>query len=153
VQGSSRLGVAQLLAAAEIPGHREPFMCKEAMGSNQADEWTEACQYEMDALTKLKVWSLVDLPQGRKAVKSKWVFKQKADGHYHAQLVAKGFTQIEGVDFDETFSPVTCFESLRLVLALAMLEDWEIHQMDVKLAFLHGDLDEEIYMEQPIGFC
>jgi hypothetical protein len=134
------------------PGYREPFMYKEAMGSNQADEWTEACQYEMDALAKLKVWSLVDLPQGRKAVKSKWVFKRKVDGRYRARLVAKGFTQIEGVDFDETFSPVACFESLRLVLALATLEDWEIHQMDVKSAFLHGDLDEEIYMEQPIGF-
>jgi hypothetical protein len=127
-------------------------MYKEAMRSNQADEWTEACQYEMDALHKLKVWNLVDLPQGRKTVKCKWVFKQKVDGHYRAQLVAKGFTQIEGVDFDETFSPVARFESLRLILALAMLEDWEIHQMDVKSAFLHGDLDEEIYMEQPIGF-
>jgi hypothetical protein len=152
VQGSSRLGVAQLLAAAEIPGYREPFTYKEAMGSNQADEWAEVCQYEMDALAKLKVWSLVDLPQGHKAVKSKWAFKQKTDGHYRARLVAKGFTQIEGVDFDKTFSPVTHFESLQLVLALAMLEDWEIHQMDVKSAFLHGDLDEEIYMEQPIGF-
>ena len=66
--------------------------------------------------------------------------------------MAKGFTQIEGVDFDETFSPVARFESLRLLLALATLENWEIHQMDVKLAFLHGDLDEEIYMEQPQGF-
>jgi hypothetical protein len=152
VQGSSRLGVAQLLAAAEIPGYREPFTYKEAMGSNQADEWTEACQYEIDTLHKLKVWNLVDLPQGCKTVKCKWVFKWKADGHYCARLVAKGFTQLEGVDFDETFSPVAHFESLRLVLALATLEDREIHQMDVKSAFLHGDLDEEIYMEQPIGF-
>jgi hypothetical protein len=103
VQGSSRLGVAQLLAAAEIPGYREPFTYKEAMGSNQADEWTEACQYGIDTLHKLKVWNLVNLPQGRKTVKCKWVFKQKADGCYRAQLVAKGFTQIEGVDFDENF--------------------------------------------------
>ena len=66
--------------------------------------------------------------------------------------MAKGFTQIEGVDFDKTFSPVARFESLQLLLVLAMLENWEIHQMDVKLAFLHGDLDEEIYMEQPQGF-
>ena len=81
-----------------------------------------------------------------------WVFKKKVDGHFHACLVAKGFTQIEGVDFDETFSPVTRFESLWLLLALAMLENWEIHQMVVKLAFLHGNLDEGIYMEQPQGY-
>ena len=78
-----------------------------------------------------------------------WVFKKKVDGHFHACLVAKGFTHIEGVDFNETFSPVTRFESLQLLLALAMLENWEIHQMDIKLVFLHGNLDEEIYMEQP----
>jgi hypothetical protein len=91
----------------------------------------------------------VKLPIGHKAMKSKWVFKHKADGHFHAQLVAKGFTQLFGIDYDETFSPVAWFESLQLLLVLATLEDWEIHQMDVKLAFLNGLLDEEIYMEQP----
>jgi len=148
VQGSSRLGMVQLLNAAS----GDPFTYKEAMESNSAQDWVNACQYEMDALDKLKVWHLEPLPEGRKAVKSKWVFKKKADGHFCARLVAKGFTQLEGVDFDETLSPVTRFESLRLLLALAMLEDWEIHQMDVKSAFLHGKLKEEIYMEQPIGF-
>src|SRR6267154_5573930 len=95
---------------------------------------------------------LVELPSGQKAIKSKWVFKHKADGRFHARLVAKGFTQIHGIDYDETFSPVARFESLRLLLALAALEDWEIHQMDVKSVFLNGVLDEEIYMEQPQGF-
>ncbi len=129
-----------------------PFTYKEAMESDSAQDWVDACQYEMDALDKLKVWCLEPLPKGRKAVKSKWVFKKKADGHFCARLVAKGFTQLEGVDFDKTFSPVARFESLRLLLVLATLEDWEIHQMDVKSAFLHGELEEEIYMEQPIGF-
>jgi hypothetical protein len=122
------------------------------MKSYNADDWVEVCKYEIDALHKNKTWELVDLLAGRKAVKSKWVFKLKADGRHHTRLVAKGFTQIPGLDYDETFSPVARFESLRLLLALAALEDWEVHQMDVKSAFLNGVLDEEIYMEQPQGF-
>jgi hypothetical protein len=122
------------------------------MRSDNVDQWTDACQYEIDALAKNKTWELVDLPPGHKAVKSKWVFKLKSDGCYRARLVAKGFTQIPGIDYDETFSPVARFESLRLLLALAALEDWEIHQMDIKSAFLNGVLDKEIYMEQPQGF-
>ena len=141
-----------LLNAAEVPGYKEPRTFKQAMESEQAADWLEACEYELDALRKLDVWRLEPLPANRKVVKCKWVFKKKADGHFCARLVAKGFTQLEGVDFDETFSPVARFESLRLLLALATLEDWHIHQMDVKSAFLHGELEEEIYMEQPVGF-
>jgi len=137
------------VATAEYP---DPLTFREAMESALADEWKEACAYEIDALAKNGTWTLVELPPGRKAVKSKWVFKHKADGRFRARLVAKGFTQIFGIDYDETFSPVARFESLRLLLALAALEDWEIHQMDVKSAFLNGLLDEEIYMEQPQGF-
>ena len=141
---------AELLAAAHVG--RDPVSYSEAMRSADADQWREACQYEMDVLAKNGTWELLDLPTGQRAVKSKWVFKLKADGRYHAHLVAKGFTQIPGIDFDETFSPVTRFESLRMLLALAVLEDWHIHSMDVKSAFLNGELDEEIYMEQPQGF-
>jgi hypothetical protein len=122
------------------------------MRSANVDSWEEACQYEIDALNKNKTWELVDLPTGCKAVKSKWVFKHKADGHYCAHLVAKGFTQIPSLDYDETFSPVTCFKSLRPLLVLAALEDWEVHQLDVKSVFLNGMLNEGIYMEQPQGF-
>ena len=140
-----------LLANAAAEFH-DPATFQEAMASDFADEWHEACKYEMDALAKNGTWTLVDLPLGRKAVKSKWVFKRKADGRFQARLVAKGFTQIQGINYDETFSPVARFESLRLLLVLAALEDWEIHQMDVKSAFLNSLLDEEIYMEQPEGF-
>jgi len=148
-----QLALAELLAAAAPAAvGRDPATYKEAMGAADAEEWAEACQYEMDALSKNDTWELVNLPPGRKAVKSKWVFKLKADGRFRARLVAKGFTQIPGIDYDETFSPVAHFESLRLLLVLAALENWEIHQMDVKSAFLNGVLTEEIYMEQPQGF-
>ena len=106
----------------------------------------------MATLKKNKTWELVDLLPNRKAVKCKWVFKLKVDGQYHTCLVAKGFMQIPVIDFDETFSPVACFESLHMLLVLATLEDWHLHQMDVKSAFLNGVLDEEIYMEKPQGF-
>jgi len=148
-----QLSSAELLAAAASAAvGRDPASYKEAMDAADSEEWAAACQYEMAALAKNGTWELVNLPHGRKAVKSKWVFKLKADGRFRARLVAKGFTQIPGIDFDETFSPVARFESLRLLLALAALENWEIHQMDVKSAFLNGVLDEEIYMEQPQGF-
>ena len=149
-QMSGRLGHAELLAVAYVG--RDPASYAEAMRSTNADSWEEACQYEIDELDKNKTWELVDLPAGCKAVKLKWVFKHKADGRYCARLVAKGFTQIPGLDYDETFLPVACFKSLWLLLVLAALEDWEVHQLDIKLAFLNGVLDEEIYMEQPQGF-
>jgi hypothetical protein len=105
-----QLGHAELLAAAFVS--RDPATYAEAMRSADADKWTEACQYKMDTLAKNQTWELSDLPPNRRAVKSKWVFKLKADGRFRARLVAKGFTQIHGIDYDETFSPVTRFESL-----------------------------------------
>ena len=141
---------AELLAATHV--ERDPISYSEVMRSADADQWREACQYEMDALAKNGTWELLDLPTGQQAVKSKWVFKLKADGRYCTRLVAKGFTQIPGIDFDETFSPVAHFELLHMLLVLATLEDWHIHSMDVKSVFLNGELDKEIYMEQPQGF-
>ena len=94
----------------------------------------------------------MNLPKGRKAVKNYWVFNIKPDGHYQSHLVAKGFSQVEGIDFDESFSPVVRYETARLLLAVAALEDLDIQSVDVKTAYLYGDLNEEIYMEQPEGF-
>nr|GFB19006.1 retrotransposon protein, putative, Ty1-copia subclass [Tanacetum cinerariifolium] len=98
-----------------------------------------------------------DLPPGAKVVKSKWIYKKKTnmDGVvyiYKALLLAKGFTQTYGVDYEETFSPVADIKAIRILIAIAAYYDYEIWQMDVKTAFLNGFLDEEIYMEQPKGF-
>ena len=100
---------------------------------------------------------LVPLPKGRKLVRCKWVYRTKyaLDGSVERlkeRLVAKGFSQVEGIDYNETFAPVAKMSSICLVLSLAALHNWEFHQMDVKSAFLHGDLHEEIYMEQPPGY-
>jgi len=120
--------------------------------ANQQSEWKQAIKDELEVLVKRKVYELADLPPGRKAIKNRWVFDIKTDGRKKARLVAKGFSQIEGIDYDELFSPVVRFESVRTIFALAALEQWKVWSLDVKSAFLYGDLDEEIYMEQPAGF-
>ena len=98
-----------------------------------------------------KVWELVDLPKCRKPIKGRWVFALKSDGRRKSCFVTKGFTQVFRIDYENTFS-VARFETLCLLLSLAALHDWEIEALDVKTAFLFGELDEEIYMEQPEGF-
>ncbi len=114
-------------------------------------------QEEYDSFMANNTWTLEPLPAHRKPVSCKWVFKikQGANGaveRYKARLVARGFTQTYGVDYNETFAPVAKFTSICCILALAALEDMEIHQMDVKTTFLNGKLEEEIYMEQLQGF-
>ena len=99
-------------------------------------------------------WDLVPLPKGRQLVRCKWVYitKYASDGRverHKDRLVAKVFSQVEGIDYNETFSPVAKMNSIHLVLALDTSHKWEVHHMDVKYSFLHGDLKEEIYMEQP----
>ena len=136
----------------------EPTSMTEALASPDKVKWKEAMEKEMESLQKNDVWDLVELPKGRKAVGSKWVFKLKVgpDGMVHrhkARLVAQGFSQKYGLDYDETFSPVVRFESLRTVISLAVQNGLKLHQMDVTTAFLNGELDEEVYMKQPEGFA
>jgi hypothetical protein len=107
---------------------------------------------EMEALHKNKTWDLVKLPNGKKVVGYKWVFtiKHKADGSvewYKARLVAKGFTQTYEIDYEETFAPIAKMNSIRVLLFIVANLNWPLHQFDVKNAFLHGDLKEEVYME------
>uniref|UniRef100_A0A2N9G9I0 Integrase catalytic domain-containing protein n=1 Tax=Fagus sylvatica TaxID=28930 RepID=A0A2N9G9I0_FAGSY len=135
----------------------EPASFSEALHSPDRDEWMTAMQEEMSSMDKNNVWELVDLPPGRKTIGNKWVLKvkRKADGsidRYKARLVAKGYTQREGIDYEDTFSPVVRFASIRLILSIVAKQDLELFQMDVKTAFLNGELDEEIYMAQPAGF-
>jgi len=120
--------------------------------SQLREQWKKACQEELEALRKRKVFELADLPKGCKAIKNRWIFTTKSNGHKKARLVAKGFSQIEGIHFDQIFSPVVRYESIRLLLVAAALEGWHIEGLNVKSAFLYGQLDEEIYIEQPEGF-
>ncbi|KAI1003447.1 hypothetical protein K3495_g4758 [Podosphaera aphanis] len=134
-----------------------PNTHKQAMAADDVERWREAVDEEMDALRRSDTWSIVPRPNDRSIVGLRWVFKVKhnADGsieRYKARVVAKGFSQIPGTEFEETYSPVFRFDSLRLLLALAAHNNWDIVQMDVKSAFLYGKLDRDIYMEIPDGF-
>ena len=129
----------------------EPKGIEEAL---KDQEWKEAVDSEYQSLMENETWKLVKLPTGRKPVGCKWIFKTKrtSDGkveRYKARLVAKGYTQKPGEDYDETFSPVVRYSSIRTLLAFAVQNGMIIHQMDVVTAFLNGTLDEDIYMEQP----
>ena len=134
-----------------------PTTFESALESSDASKWREACDSEYDSLMKNDTWDIVQLPRGRKPIGCKWVFKVKENQHgeverHKARLVAKGFAQKYGIDYDETFAPVAKFTSIRFVLALVAKYDLLVHQMDVKTAFLNGDLDEDIYMKQPDGY-
>ena len=136
---------------------KEPTTVREALESSERNEWHTAMEKEMESILSNNVWDLVELPSGKRLVGNKWVFKRKLkpDGsveRYKARLVAQGFTQKQGQDYDETFSPVIRFESLRTLIALAVQKGLRLHQMDVTAAFLNGDLKEEVYMKQPEGF-
>jgi hypothetical protein len=131
----------------------DPRTVREAVNSEDSKLWKKAMVEEMDALDKNEAWDIVELPAGRKSVGSKWLFKKKFNTKgkvekYKARLVAKGYSQVEGIDFSEIFSPVAKLTSIRFLLSITISFDLEVEQMDVKTTFLHGDLEEEIYMKQ-----
>jgi len=119
--------------------------------------WIEAMQAEIQALESNKTWEITDLPPGKKPIGCRWIYKVKYKStgeveRFKARLVAKGYSQIEGIDYKETFSPVVKMVTVRAIVSLAASKHWHIHQMDVFNAFLHGDLEDEIYMQLPQGF-
>jgi len=132
----------------------EPNSVEEAMKSVK---WKNAMQDEYDALQRNGTWTLVPPSRGMNLIDCRWVFKikRRADGQidrYKARLVAKGFKQRYGIDYEDTFSPVVKIATVRLVLSLAVTRGWCLRQLDVQNAFLHGVLEEEVYMKQPPGF-
>jgi hypothetical protein len=113
--------------------------------------------WEIDSIKRNNTWDVVDLLEGKKNIGVKWVYKTKlnADGEvekYKARLVAEGFSQQPGIDYNETFAPVARIETVRMVLAIAAQNKWVMHQMDVKSTFLNGCLEEEVYVKQPPGY-
>ena len=135
----------------------EPITFQHAMESEEVQNWTQAMNDEMKSIQKTNTWNLVELPEGRVPISNKWIYKKKRNEmgeviRYKARLVARGFTQREGLDYEETYSPVVKHSSLRVLLSLAAINDYEIQQMDVKTAYLNGELEHEIYMQQPEGY-
>ncbi|KAJ0735425.1 putative RNA-directed DNA polymerase [Helianthus annuus] len=120
-------------------------------------KWRDAMDREIQSIQKNGTWELVNPPKNQKPIGVKWIYKTKYDEHgrvsnYKARLVAKGYSQKYGVDYQEVFAPVIRFDTIRIVLALAASHGWQLHQMDVKTAFLNGKLTEQVYLEEPTGY-
>jgi hypothetical protein len=119
--------------------------------------WVNAMEEELNQIEKNQTWELVPRPKDKNVIGTKWVFinKLNEDGKIvrnKARLVCKGYAQVEGIDFEETFAPVARLESIRMFLAFASFNNFKVYQMDVKSTFLNGNLEEEVYIEQPEGF-
>ena len=133
---------------------REPESYAEAA---KDANWRAAMEEEMHALAENETWDLVDAPKGVKPIGCRWVYKIKynIDGsvnQYNVRLVAKGYAQKHGIDYDETFAPVAKMTTVHVLLAVATAKGWHLHQMDVKNESLQGELQEQVYMVQPTGF-
>ena len=135
----------------------DTYTYEETMNDIDAHHWVKAMKSELDSIYSNQVWDLVKVPNGIKPVGCQWIYKRKRgiDGKvetFKTRLVAKGYTQKEGIDYEETFSLVAMLKSIRILLSIAAHYDYEIWQMDVKTVFLNGNLEEEIYIMQPKGF-
>ncbi|XP_061477847.1 ubiquitin-like-conjugating enzyme ATG10 isoform X1 [Rhineura floridana] len=154
-------GMLSVFTAQMEEVHREleepsSFQAIRLMPEAEQHKWQQAMQEELQAMQKNGTWTVVKLPMGKKAVGCRWVFKKKKASsgevqRYRARLVAKGFTQQHGTDFDAVFAPVVKHESIRVLMKLAAMQKMHINHYDIDTAFLHGDLKEEIYMDLPPG--
>lgn len=132
----------------------DPTTFEEAIHS---DKWRSAMDNEIAAIEKNSTWELTDLPAEARTIEVKWIFKTKLNEKgevekYKARLVEKGYSQRKGVDYTEVFAPVARWDTIRMVIALAAQKGWNIYQLDVKSAFLHGELSEAVFVEQPQGY-
>ncbi|KAG8503427.1 hypothetical protein CXB51_001333 [Gossypium anomalum] len=147
-----------LNVAEDIDTNREPSNYSEAISCEDSEKWMFAMQKEIKSLHKNRTWDLVKLPKGKKFVCCTWVFKKKEgtpgveEPRYKAMLVAKGYIQIPGVDFTDVFSPVVKHSSIRALLGIVAMHDLELEKLNAKTTFLHGELEGDIYMQQPEGF-
>jgi hypothetical protein len=134
--------------------HDDPICFDEAV---KQKKWRKAMDLEMEAIVKNKTWELVIPPEGIKRIGVKWIFRTKLNekgevDKCKARLVVKGYAQRHGIDYSEVFAPVARWDTIRLILALAAQKGWTVFQLDVKSAFLHGELEEAVYVEQPEGY-
>ena len=132
----------------------DPLTYKAAMASKNKDQWIKAMQEEWEALEKMNTFEHVrELPNGRKVIKCRWIYRRKSHPkiRYKARLIIKGFMQLYGIDYQETFAPVAKIATIRLLLSCIM-NGYKLHQMDIQTAFLNPDLDESVYMELLDGF-
>jgi hypothetical protein len=143
-------GFAAFLA--EVAASVAPMHYKDVMNRRDWRQWEKAMDAEIKSIMRNNTWKLVARPPGKKVIGSRWIYKLKHGGLHKARFVAKGYLQRPGFDFDETFAPVARFATIRTLLAIAAGLGLRVHHMDVKTAFLYGDLDEEIYVEQPEGY-
>lgn len=136
--------------------NKEPSTVREALMSEEAEMWKQAMEEEIGNLQRAQTWELVPRPPNTKVITSRWIFRKKRDNEgkcikFKARLVARGYQQLPGVDFSETYSPVIKLKSIRTLLAIAVEKDFDVHQMDITAAYLNGTLEEDVFMTQPEG--
>ncbi|KAJ1570926.1 hypothetical protein NDA11_005695 [Ustilago hordei] len=152
----SELDVEEMIGEAHTAALNLTPTLKEALAGDDAQQWQEAIRKELDGLEAMGTWEIVDVPPNTRLVDSKIILRLKldADGipvRHKARLVARGFTQREGIDFEETFAPVAPLSAIRALLSLAVERNWEVHQLDITMAYLNSTLNHMIYMKPPEG--